>query len=424
MKNYLTAVRPTTDLSTPIHVQLMYDLIRVDELDAAKETITTTFMFQQIWKDPRLTWNTTEYGGIKSIRFPYNSVWHPDIEIENFAPGPSWSSEASVYISYDGTAIYVPHKTLSTYCSMDLALFPYDTQTCSLTFVPWTHNSLEMRLGLYGHYYNTTKKLEINVENYLDFQWKILKATASINSRKYSCCPEEYQRFVVTITTMRKTSFYRYVITWPSIIACFLVPFLFAIPSHSAQKITFGLGLMIFESLIVLVFVETNTFDHTTVPNLAIFHLIILILTSISLLLSIFIISLCDDSGRRKRVPAWLQRLALNDTCLRRILCLGQYGKSIRYSNGGGGLLEDQGIHEPSHDAPEMHTVSNNDTMRDLSESIRTISDKMISEEASARITQDWREIGRLVDRILGFLCVVTVFSLLMWSITSSIWLK
>lgn len=150
------------------------------------------------------------------------------------------TSEALPLISYDGTVIYVPYKTVPTYCAMDLTLFPYDTQKCIIKLTPWTHNALEIDLGLFGHYLNTTDQMKIPRESLSDLQWELLEGTATLSSKKFDCCPEKYSFFEVSLQMSRKTNFYRYVVTWPSVVACFLVPFLFAIPSHSSQKITYG----------------------------------------------------------------------------------------------------------------------------------------------------------------------------------------
>lgn len=156
------------------------------------------------------------------------------------APGLSLTSEALPFISYDGTVIYVPYKTVPTYCAMDLTLFPFDTQKCIIKFTPWTHNALEIDLGLFGHYLNTTDQMKIPRESLSDLQWELLEGTATLSSKKFDCCPEKYSFFEVSLQMSRNTNFYRYVVTWPSVVACFLVPFLFAIPSHSSQKITYG----------------------------------------------------------------------------------------------------------------------------------------------------------------------------------------
>ena len=40
------------------------------------------FMFQK-WTDPHLVWNTTEYGGLSTVRIPSPRVWVPDIVLYN-----------------------------------------------------------------------------------------------------------------------------------------------------------------------------------------------------------------------------------------------------------------------------------------------------------------------------------------------------
>lgn len=43
----------------------------------------TYLIHNQQWSDYRLAWNTSEYHGIDLIRVPYNTVWLPDIVLEN-----------------------------------------------------------------------------------------------------------------------------------------------------------------------------------------------------------------------------------------------------------------------------------------------------------------------------------------------------
>jgi hypothetical protein len=39
--------------------------------------------FFQEWKDYKLSWNSSEYGGVESIRLPSKLVWTPDILMYN-----------------------------------------------------------------------------------------------------------------------------------------------------------------------------------------------------------------------------------------------------------------------------------------------------------------------------------------------------
>jgi len=37
----------------------------------------------QGWHDYKLTWNESEYGGVRSIRVPATSIWTPDVFLDN-----------------------------------------------------------------------------------------------------------------------------------------------------------------------------------------------------------------------------------------------------------------------------------------------------------------------------------------------------
>jgi len=42
-----------------------------------------TLFCSQEWYDYRLSWNSSDYGDVKSIRLPSNLVWTPDILLYN-----------------------------------------------------------------------------------------------------------------------------------------------------------------------------------------------------------------------------------------------------------------------------------------------------------------------------------------------------
>ena len=51
------------------------------------------------WKDYKLDWNETEYGGVKSIRLPSKMIWTPDILMYNRwatgVQGVTWEGRVS-----------------------------------------------------------------------------------------------------------------------------------------------------------------------------------------------------------------------------------------------------------------------------------------------------------------------------------------
>ena len=43
-----------------------------------------------------------------------------------------------VWVQHSGAVIWFVPIITTTSCKMDIEFFPFDTQTCVLTFIPWT----------------------------------------------------------------------------------------------------------------------------------------------------------------------------------------------------------------------------------------------------------------------------------------------
>ena len=61
-------------------------------------------------------------------------------------PKTRYASEDTVLVAHDGGMIWIPMVTLHATCPMDLARFPYDTQTCTLVFGSWSHTAKQMKV--------------------------------------------------------------------------------------------------------------------------------------------------------------------------------------------------------------------------------------------------------------------------------------
>uniref|UniRef100_A0A0M3HKD4 Neur_chan_LBD domain-containing protein n=1 Tax=Ascaris lumbricoides TaxID=6252 RepID=A0A0M3HKD4_ASCLU len=51
--------------------------------DERNQVLTTRSWLNVNWLDPRLTWNATEWDGIKTMYVPYQRLWKPDIILVN-----------------------------------------------------------------------------------------------------------------------------------------------------------------------------------------------------------------------------------------------------------------------------------------------------------------------------------------------------
>ena len=61
------------------------------------------------------------------------------------------NSICSVY--YTGRVVWQSPAIIKTHCTMDVTKFPFDFQTCTVTFGPWQHNQAEILLNGTGKVY-------------------------------------------------------------------------------------------------------------------------------------------------------------------------------------------------------------------------------------------------------------------------------
>lgn len=93
------------------------------------------FKFFQSWKDLRLTWNASEYGGIQSIVLPSYYLWDADLHLNSVtleSSGSSFVGTSNVRVGFDGMNNVTERLNFKSFCEMNFRNWPYDTHHCSI----------------------------------------------------------------------------------------------------------------------------------------------------------------------------------------------------------------------------------------------------------------------------------------------------
>lgn len=109
---------------------------QIVSIDEKNQIMLSNCFVQQAWDDYRLSWNLTEYPGVKEIVIPAKSIWTPDSIIVN-------SAAANIFFSYDDKLMAIvkhdgqvflshPATSLQTRCKISVSKYPFDTQICSI----------------------------------------------------------------------------------------------------------------------------------------------------------------------------------------------------------------------------------------------------------------------------------------------------
>ncbi|VDM27546.1 unnamed protein product, partial [Toxocara canis] len=149
-RRYEKDVRPTIHHTLPTNVTFGFLLNQIVEMDERNQVLTTRCWLNVNWLDPRLTWNATEWDGIKTMYVPYQRLWKPDIILVNNAVRQYYEAIVSTDImtTSDGNVTWLFSAIFKSSCQIKVRYYPFDDQECFLRFASWSHELKELDLKL------------------------------------------------------------------------------------------------------------------------------------------------------------------------------------------------------------------------------------------------------------------------------------
>ncbi|XP_066065016.1 acetylcholine receptor subunit beta-like [Chamaea fasciata] len=80
---YRAGVRPGGPGGVPVPVTVGLELAQLVGLDEKNEEMTTKVYLNLSWRDPRLSWEPRDHGGVTALRVPAQHIWLPDVGLDN-----------------------------------------------------------------------------------------------------------------------------------------------------------------------------------------------------------------------------------------------------------------------------------------------------------------------------------------------------
>ncbi|KAJ8399794.1 hypothetical protein AAFF_G00408990 [Aldrovandia affinis] len=130
-----TISRPVRDWRHPTVVHLdinLYAILTVIE----KSQIFTSFIWLSVsWNNELISWDPSMFCGISKVSLPKEMLWRPDLIIYEMIEEEDKTTQSPyIYIYHDGTVTMDQDHIIASTCKMDMYKFPFDTQSCVMTF--------------------------------------------------------------------------------------------------------------------------------------------------------------------------------------------------------------------------------------------------------------------------------------------------
>ncbi|XP_039705750.1 neuronal acetylcholine receptor subunit beta-2 [Pteropus medius] len=441
---YNKLIRPATNGSELVTVQLMVSLaqlISVHEretdgpllfpsltLSPPRAEVSAAWLSpsSQEWEDYRLTWKPEEFDNMKKVRLPSKHIWLPDVVLYNNADGMyEVSFYSNAVVSYDGSIFWLPPAIYKSACKIEVKHFPFDQQNCTMKFRSWTYDRTEIDLVL-----------KSDVASLDDFtpsgEWDIVALPGRRNEN-----PDDstYVDITYDFVIRRKPLFYTINLIIPCVLITSLAILVFYLPSDCGEKMTLCISVLLALTVFLLLISKIVPPTSLDVPLVGKYLMFTMVLVTFSIVTSVCVLNVHHRSPTTHTMAPWVKVVFLEKLptllfmqqprrhCARQRL---RQRRRQREREAPGALLfrgapggadsctcfvnraSVQGLAGAFGAEPAPAAGPCGCGLREAVDGVRFIADHMRSEDDDQSVSEDWKYVAMVIDRLFLwiFVCV------------------
>ncbi|XP_061094930.1 acetylcholine receptor subunit delta-like [Conger conger] len=317
---YHKELRPVEQREDTVIVYLALTLSNLISLKEVDETLLSNVWMEHSWYDNRLSWNITEFDGIKILRLPPQMVWLPEFVLEN-------NNDAQFQVAYycnvlvypDGYVTWQPPAIYRSSCTINVNYFPFDWQNCTLKFSFLTYNAKEISMNLKVDKdvkTNRTYKVEWIVIDPAAFtengEWEIIHKPARKNTYKdIPLDSNKHQDITFYLIIKRKPLFYVVNIIVPCVLISFMASLVYYLPADSGEKMTLSISVLLAQSVFLLLISQRLPQTYMAIPLIVKYLMFIMVLVTIVVLNCVVVLNLHFRTSSTHLMSEWTKEFFL-----------------------------------------------------------------------------------------------------------------
>ncbi|XP_026719657.1 5-hydroxytryptamine receptor 3A-like [Athene cunicularia] len=253
LAHYQKGTRPVRDwrTTTTVAIDLMvYAILSVDEKN---QVLTTYIWYRQHWMDEFLRWDPAHFDNLTHISLPVESIWVPDILINEFVDVGKSPHVPYVYVGHHGEVQNLKPIQVMTACSLDIYNFPFDVQNCSLTFTSWLHHIRDINLSLWRQ----PELVKFDRSVFMNQgEWELLYVLSCFQEFSVKSS-DSYAEMKFYVVIRRRPLFYTVSLLLPSIFLMVMDIVGFYLPPNSGERVSFKITLLLGYSVFLIIVSDT-----------------------------------------------------------------------------------------------------------------------------------------------------------------------
>ena len=402
LTGYDPSVRPSSSNNKPLTIQFDVRLNKIVKLDMKEQQLILNARVMMLWIDSKLKWDKTKYNGTQFVVVPNDKFWTPDILLHNTASDASMSArdvyKANLRVLNTGLVTWMSPVTLRSSCDIDVRWFPFDTQSCTLTFgsISQTKDAIQLRFF----------KQPISISEFrgkfsvYSGVWSFKSLTSNLTTEKFECCLTEFSLIEFTLAMRRMPLYYVLYIVLPCLCLSLVSLFVFFISPDTGERTGYSITVVLAMSVYLLVISEKLPEKSDKSPFIGVMYAILFYIMNGTLVAVIFTTHLALKTTKPPRRLCHL----FCSSCTkkhRKQKEVDTHKSIVAQSNPDGNLeLEDfhQKRNEQQHEDNEIH--GRRPFVKKSSNLQKEFSFLTPEEEKEKENQEQWKEIAAKFDRI------------------------
>ncbi|XP_021374449.1 acetylcholine receptor subunit alpha-1-B-like [Mizuhopecten yessoensis] len=282
--NYNRYVRPVNQLGDIVDVRASLTLYSITELDCVLGVLHSIGHLEIKWTDQLLSWKnySDSFKDMEMIQMRASDVWIPPVVTTNpFDDIDGFNTGSDIILIYNGgQVIWKPRTVIKSLCTTNVKYFPFDVQTCNISF------------GIVGYKPNEVKLSSATVGEIIDLGSLHTNTEWNIDQTKvYSSLSGHSSNIHFEITMSRKPTYFVINLLLPVLLITILITCSFMLPAEEGrgQLVSIGFITLAFYFIYTISFLPKASDTLTYLGYFFMWQMIYSVLVSVSAILSIFL---------------------------------------------------------------------------------------------------------------------------------------
>ncbi|XP_038592496.1 5-hydroxytryptamine receptor 3A-like [Micropterus salmoides] len=292
-KDLYTMARPVKNYNTTTIVQLHIQLYSILDVVKIDQTFIPYVWIYMSWNNEHILWDPKEFCGLDSISVPIEALWKPDITVEEMTEMDKAPPSPYLLIEYSGLVERLNDMVLVSTCKMQVYKFPFDIQSCNISFKSIVHNVQQIRLE---QVFDSSEIKKWSHE-LLRTQYEWLFISMNVTNQNISTFNLKQSTIVYTITMKRRALLYVVNFMLPVLFFLCLDLSSFLISDRGGEKLSFKVTVLLAVTVLQLILNDILPASSNKIPLIATYCIGSFGLMMLSLLETILVMNLMEKDS-------------------------------------------------------------------------------------------------------------------------------